>query len=146
MLKRIILIGTGLVSLGIGILGIFLPGLPTTVFLLYSAWAFVRSSTRLYNWLLSHKILGRYIKNFLTHKSMKPSTKIYAMSMMWLMITISTSLMLYRKFSYITLIVMGGLGIIGSISILLVPTRRIFVEHEESATISKNDSHSISKS
>jgi uncharacterized membrane protein YbaN (DUF454 family) len=73
----------GLCSLGLGILGIFLPLLPTTPFLLLSAALFARSSKRLYCWLLHHKIFGEYIRNFLEEKAIPLRIKILSVSMMW---------------------------------------------------------------
>lgn len=52
------------VSLVLGIVGIFLPGLPTTVFILIAAWAAARSSPRLHAWLLRHKLFGPMIVNW----------------------------------------------------------------------------------
>ena len=62
-------IALGTLSLALGILGIFLPLLPTTPFLLLTAALYFKSSPRLYNWLLNHKHLGPYIRNFRENKA-----------------------------------------------------------------------------
>jgi uncharacterized membrane protein YbaN (DUF454 family) len=54
-------------SLGTGIVGIFVPGLPTTVFILISAWAASRGSERLHTWLLQHPRFGPAIVNWQAH-------------------------------------------------------------------------------
>ena len=74
----------GLLSLGLGILGIFLPVLPTTPLLLLAAALFVRSHKGLYDWLLNHPKLGPYIRNFLIHKSIPLHVKIVSISMIWI--------------------------------------------------------------
>ena len=73
----------GSVSLALGIMGIFLPVLPTTPFLLLSAALYMRSSQRLYEWLMSHKHLGPYIKNFREHKALPLRVKIVSVTMVW---------------------------------------------------------------
>ena len=73
----------GSISLALGILGIFLPVLPTTPFLLLSAAMFVRGSQRLYDWLMAHKHLGPYIKNFREHKALPLRVKIFSVTMVW---------------------------------------------------------------
>lgn len=73
----------GSVSLALGIMGIFLPVLPTTPFLLLSAALYMRSSQRLYDWLMSHKHLGPYIKNFREHKALPLRVKIVSVTMVW---------------------------------------------------------------
>lgn len=74
----------GLISLGLGLVGIFLPVLPTTPFLLLSAALFLRSNRRLYDWLLNHPRLGPYITNFMIHKSIPLRVKIISVSMVWI--------------------------------------------------------------
>ena len=60
----------GSISLALGILGIFLPLLPTTPFLLLTAALYFKGSPRLYNWLLNHRHFGPYIRNFRENKAM----------------------------------------------------------------------------
>jgi uncharacterized membrane protein YbaN (DUF454 family) len=79
----------GIISLTLGIIGIFLPVLPTTPFLLLSAFLFARSSNKLYNWLLNHKVLGEYIRGFLQEKAIPLHIKIYSISVLWLTIICS---------------------------------------------------------
>lgn len=73
----------GLIALGLGILGAFLPVLPTTPFLLLAAALFLRGNRKLYDWLLNHPKLGPYITNFLKHKSIPLRIKIISITMLW---------------------------------------------------------------
>lgn len=81
---KILLAALGLLSLGLGILGIFLPVLPTTPLLLLAAALFLRSSRPLYDWLLNHPRLGPYIRNFMEHKAIPLRVKIISVSMVWI--------------------------------------------------------------
>ncbi|MDR1557846.1 MAG: YbaN family protein [Tannerellaceae bacterium] len=81
---RYLLIFIGIISLALGILGIFLPILPTTPFLLLSAALFARSSERLYRQLLDHRVLGSYIRGFLEEKAIPLRIKILSIAVMWL--------------------------------------------------------------
>jgi len=74
----------GIISLMLGILGIFLPVLPTTPFLLLSAALFARGSARLHHWLLNHKVLGEYIRSFVEEKAIPLKVKIYSISLLWI--------------------------------------------------------------
>lgn len=86
----------GLISLGLGILGIFIPLLPTTPFLLLSAALFMKSSKRLYNWLINHKYLGEYLQNYLYHKTISTKAKISSLIILWVAI-ISSSILLIEN-------------------------------------------------
>ena len=80
---KYLFIASGIVSLTLGVLGIFLPLLPTTPFLLLSAFLFARSSEKLHSWLLNHKIFGKYIRDFLQDRSIPLRVKIISISMLW---------------------------------------------------------------
>lgn len=84
---RIIQTILGLLALGLGIMGIFLPVLPTTPFLLLSAALFLRSNRRLYDWLLNHPELGPYIRNFMEYKAIPLRVKVVSISLIWLTLT-----------------------------------------------------------
>lgn len=88
-IKRILLIISGSLSLVLGLIGIVLPILPTTPFLILAAFCFLRSSSRLYNWLIGHKVFGRYIYNYMTYRSVMKRTKIVAMVLLWASLLIS---------------------------------------------------------
>jgi hypothetical protein len=83
-IKKKILVLIGMLSLLLGIVGIVIPLLPTTPFLLLSTACFIRSSERLYLWLINHKWFGEYIRNYREHKAIPLSTKIIAISFLWL--------------------------------------------------------------
>ena len=82
-IMKIILAFLGSLSLALGILGVFLPVLPTTPFLLLSAALYVRSSERLYNWLMQHRHLGPYIRNFRENRAIPLRVKIVSVSLVW---------------------------------------------------------------
>lgn len=88
-IKRILLIIFGSLSLVLGMIGIVLPILPTTPFLILAAFCFLRSSNRLYNWLIGHKVFGRYIYNYMTYQAVMKRTKIVAMVLLWASLLIS---------------------------------------------------------
>ena len=75
-MKKYILITVGALSLALGIVGIFLPVLPTTPFLLLSAYCFSKSSEKFYNWLITNKIFGKYIRDYREQKGITLYNKI----------------------------------------------------------------------
>lgn len=83
---KIFLTILGVLSMGLGVAGIFLPLLPTTPLLLLSAWCFVRSSERLYKWLINHPYLGEYIRNFREYKAIPLRVKVISVALIWLTI------------------------------------------------------------
>lgn len=76
------LIAFGFVNVAIGVIGVVVPGLPTTVFLLIAVWAFSRSSRRFQAWLLHHPRLGPLVRDWRRHKVIPRRAKILAAAMM----------------------------------------------------------------
>ena len=81
---KYIYVAIGSISLVLGVIGIFLPILPTTPFLLLSAALFFRGSPRLYTWLLEHKYLGPYIRSFREDRAIPLRAKIISVSLLWI--------------------------------------------------------------
>ena len=129
MLKYIYLI-LGLISLTLGLLGIITPGLPTTPFLLLTAFLFAKSSPKLHQWLLDNKITGQYIKRVNTGFSLK--ARLYSIALMWCMICFTTFIV-FHDWKYRS--IMLGLGVIGTIAQLIVLRKRkakvVVTENEE---------------
>lgn len=88
MLKIVLRI-VGTLALALGLLGVVLPVLPTTPFLLLTAYCYLRSAPAWHKRLLESKHLGPYIKNFQEHKCIPVRIKVYAISMLWITITAS---------------------------------------------------------
>lgn len=88
-LLRYSLLALGWLSVALGVLGIFLPVLPTTPFLLLAAACFMRCSRRFYLWLVEHPRLGPWIRDYLSGEGIPRRAKGYAIALMWLSIAIS---------------------------------------------------------
>lgn len=86
---RYALLAIGWLSVVLGVIGIFLPVLPTTPFLLLAAACFMRSSERFYNWLVMHPRLGPWIRDYLEGEGIPLKAKIYSISLMWISIGLS---------------------------------------------------------
>ncbi|MCJ2370331.1 YbaN family protein [Pseudomonas sp. RGM 3321] len=86
---RYLLIAVGWLSVVLGVVGIFLPVLPTTPFLLLAAACFARSSPRFYDWLVNHPQLGPWIRDYLEGNGIPLKGKVYAIGLMWLSIGLS---------------------------------------------------------
>lgn len=89
IIKKYLLIICGTISLTLGIVGIFLPLLPTTPLVLLAALCYIRSSKRLYDWIINHKVFGNYIYNYITYKTVKKSIKVKAILFLWMSLLIS---------------------------------------------------------
>lgn len=86
---RALLLVVGTFSLALGTIGIFLPILPTTPFLLLSAACYLRSSERMHKWLLNNRWFGKYIRNYQEGKGIPLKTKVLAMIFLWVAILYS---------------------------------------------------------
>ena len=81
-MKRTILISLGWLCVGLGFVGVFVPGIPTTIFLIIALWAFTKSSEKLRHWLLNHKRFGPILNNWQEHKVVPRRAKILMVVLM----------------------------------------------------------------
>lgn len=93
-LKRGLFIVAGTICLALGALGIILPLLPTTPFLLLSAACYLRGSDRMYHWLLNNKWFGTYIRNYREGKGIPLRGKISALIFLWATISYTAIFMI----------------------------------------------------
>lgn len=107
-LKRQLLLAAGTLSLAVGIAGIIIPLLPTTPFLLLAAGCYLRSSPRFYNWLMSNRWLGAYIRNYIEGKGIPIKVKLFIIALLWVTIGISIWLVANTIVTVILLIIAAG--------------------------------------
>lgn len=93
-MQRILLLALGWLAIVLGALGIVLPLLPTTPFVLLAAWCFARSSPRFHHWLLWRSPFGRYLRHWQQHRAMPPGAKGRAIAL--IVVTFAISLWLVK--------------------------------------------------
>ncbi|MFH0895687.1 MAG: YbaN family protein [Bacteroidota bacterium] len=116
---RALLLSAGILSVGLGILGIFLPLLPTTPFLLLAAACFARSSSKFYNRLLANKILGKYISGYRSGNGIPLKIKVFSISLLWITILLSAFLVVENLYVQIVLLLIAT-----AVSIHIVAIRK----------------------
>lgn len=117
---RILLIAAGWLNVGLGIIGIFLPVMPTTVFFLIAAACFAKSSEKFYWWLLNNKQFGKLIRDFREKRGMPLKSKVIAVSVLLIVIGYSA---FFAVDSLIVKILLLMIGI--SVSIYLISLNTI---------------------
>jgi len=121
-LLKLLYITLGTLSLGIALVGLVVPGLPATPFLLLTAALYMRGSKRLHDWLVNNKLLGPYIRNFQQNRSVPLFIKIYATVLMWIMVFISCYFFLDHPIAEFVVIASALLG--STILIFFIKTSR----------------------
>ena len=109
-LLRWLWVGLGCLFVGLGAIGAVVPGMPTTVFLVLAAGCFIRSSQKLYDWLISNKTFGPYLKNYREGKGIPLRAKVVALSM--IVIFVSFAVFVAIEATQIKILV-GLIGLIG---------------------------------
>lgn len=88
-ITKIMLNMAGSLCVGLAVLGIFLPLLPTTPFLLLASACYVRGSERLHRWLMNNRLLGKYISNIQQRRGIPLRAKIVTIALLWASIAFS---------------------------------------------------------
>jgi len=108
----------GWCAVALAIAGVFLPGLPTTVFAIAASYCFSRSSPRFARWLRNHPWLGPRLRRYAAEGGMPPAAKRSALLAMWTAVLISCALLVTVHRT--TAAVVFGLGVVGTLSILFL--------------------------
>lgn len=90
--KRLFLIGLGWFSFALGVIGIFLPVMPTTPFILLAAWAFSQSSERFHTWLLEHRHFGPMVRTWQHERALQRRVRNRVIFLLWLSLVCSSLL------------------------------------------------------
>lgn len=125
---RLMVLGLGWLSVFLGFIGIFLPVLPTTPFLLVAAACFLRTSPRFYNWLVSHPRMGKYLLYYLDGKGLPVKAKVYTLILMWTSL-ISTAFIFVPRIT--VQIILPIVGLLVSIYILRLPTLKLRGDNQD---------------
>ncbi len=133
---RGVILAIGWLSTTLGIIGIFIPLLPTTPFLLLAAVCFLRSSPKSYAWLIRHPTLGKYITNYLEGKGITLTAKITSITAMSLAVAFSIYFFISNSW-IIALLVLITLGV--SIYLIQLPTLRFTQTSKEKDKVEKNE-------
>lgn len=133
-LKRWALVAAGLLSVVLAVLGVLLPGLPTTPFVLLAAACFAKGSPRLHRWLVNQKHLGPMVRDWEAHRSLPLRIK-------WLSTTLMTAMVLlsawqFRGQPWLQFMLLG-LGAVGAWVVWRIPTRQRCTKRDARAPSSK---------
>lgn len=128
-MKNVLYKISGIICVILGGIGIIIPVLPTTPFLLLAAWCFVRSSDKLYDWLMNHPVFGLYIKSYIKYRGVEKRYKIFAITMLWMTIGFSVYLIEKRWVEILLLLIATGVTI--HIASLKTLTREEVIELEK---------------
>ncbi len=118
--KKAILVAAGSLCLALAVLGVFLPLLPTTPFLLLASACYVRSSERLHRWLMENRLLGSYIRNFRERRGIPLRAKVSTVVILWLPLLYSV----YRLDLLWLKLILLLMGVTWSVLILRMKTLR----------------------
>ena len=120
-LKRSLYVIAGTVFLAIGCIGIVLPILPTTPFLLLSAACYLKGSERMHRWMLNNRWFGNYIRNYKEGRGLPLKTKVFTLALLWVVISYSALVIVNMLIVQVILFVIA-VGV--SFHIITLPTFR----------------------
>lgn len=133
-LTRTLLIVIGTLCVALGALGLFLPVLPTTPFLLLATVLYARSSERFYNWLMTNRWFGEYIRNYREGKGIPIKQKALTLLLLWLTIGYAAWFVLSLWWAKLILV-----GIAVGVTVHLARARTMTAESQAAPMITEHD-------
>lgn len=126
---KLILCTLGVISLCLGVVGIVLPILPTTPFLLLASFLFYKSSKKLHDWLENNRVFGEYIRNYRQYRAVKRRTKAISIVLLW--VTLGISIYLVDVLYVRILLYVVGVGVTAHL-IQIKTLEKVLAEKEKS--------------
>lgn len=106
-LKKALFLVFGTISLVLAYVGVALPGIPGIPFILLTAWFYVRSSDKMYNWLREHKLFGRLLKSFSKKEKVPLGFKLFVVSQLWVSITVTLIWLVHNIYFQAFIVLIG---------------------------------------
>jgi len=120
-LRRWLFALLGVVSVGVGFVGVFVPGLPTTIFLILASYLFTRSCPWLEEKLVRSPVFKPYLRYLDGDRAMPVRARVATIAMIWIAVSTSCALMAWRgALTPVFVAVVGGLALIGSVVVAMV--------------------------
>ncbi|WGF86596.1 YbaN family protein [Marinivivus vitaminiproducens] len=116
-IRRLAYLGLGWVGVALGAIGVVVPGMPTTIFLLIALWAFARSSPRFAAWLYGHRLFGPPLRNWHEHGVIPVRAKVLAIA------TMAASLAILAAFGLVSLWILVAVGAVMLAVAVFIVTR-----------------------
>ncbi len=137
-LKKAAFTIAGTICLALATIGIMLPILPTTPFLLLAAACYLKGSTRMHNWLLNNKLFGAYIRNYKEGKGMTLRAKAFTLTLLWVTIVFSAFFVVSM---FVIQLVLLGVCFAVTLHLVRLPTYRekLVVQPHETLQIDQSE-------
>ena len=121
LLSRIFWFSCGFLSMVIGLIGIVVPGLPTTPLMILAAACFAKSSQKFYDWIINNRLFGKHVKNYREGKGIPKKSKPVILSTLWFFVLFAVLIAIPDSAPPISIISTLILAVIGTIFILRIP-------------------------
>lgn len=121
-LSRVFWFSLGMIFTGIGLIGVVIPGLPTTPLMILAAACFAKSSQRFYNWIINNRMFGEHVKNYREGNGIPKRSKPVILGTMWAFVLFAVFIAIPDSAPEISRNATVILAVIGTIFILRIPS------------------------
>lgn len=121
-LSRVFWFSLGIIFTGIGLIGVVIPGLPTTPLMILAAACFAKSSQRFYNWIINNRMFGEHVKNYREGNGIPKRSKPVILGTMWAFVLFAVFIAIPDSAPEISRNATVILAVIGTVFILRIPS------------------------